>query len=119
MKTRVHGRVLLAVGGAALLAVPFATQAKNQIGMDACIAAFVSERIPENHPLKIVKRDTIKWAFPQDNTIVITTEGRRTGESYGSTTCMVNRKGEVVAMDIQGERVRYADRGAVKQQPRG
>ena len=120
MKNAVHRQVLLAIGSAALMATPLMTQAKSEVGMDACINAFVSEEIPEGHPLKIVKRDsTSRWAFPPDSTIEITAKGRRTGESYGAATCVVNRKGELVAMHIHEERTRYADGGALKQEPRG
>ena len=71
-------------------------------------------------PGTIVKRDsTSRWAFPPDSTIEITAKGRRTGESYGAATCVLNRKGELVAMHIHEERTRYADGGALKQEPRG
>lgn len=120
MKNAVHRQVLLAIGSTALMATPLLTQAKSEIGMDACINAFVSEEIPEGHPLKIVKRDsTSRWAFPKDSTIEITAKGRRTGESYGAATCVVNRKGELVAMHIHEEPARYAGGGALKQEPQG
>lgn len=120
MKTRVHKQILLAVGSAVLITAPLVTQAKSEVGMDACINAFVSEQLPAGHPLKIVKRDTSNgWAFPKDSTIEITTKGRRTGESYGAATCVVNRKGELVAMYVRDERARYADGGALSQEPRG
>jgi hypothetical protein len=88
--------------------------------MDTCINAFVSEQLPAGHPLKIVKRDTTnRWTYPPNSKIEIHAKGRRTGESYGSATCVVNRKGELVAMHVHGERARYADGGALKQESRG
>jgi hypothetical protein len=120
MKNAVHRQVLLAIGSAVLMATPLMTQAKSKVGMDACINAFVSEEIPEGHPVKIVKRDsTSRWVFPKDSTIEISAKGRRTGESYGAATCVVNRKGDLVAMYIHEERARYADTGALKQEPQG
>jgi hypothetical protein len=120
MKNAVHRQVLLAIGSAALMATPLMTQAKGEVGMDACISAFVSEEIPEGHPLKIVKRDSSSaWMSPRNSMIEIAAKGRRTGESYGAATCVVNRKGELVAMHIHEERARYADGGALKQEPRG
>lgn len=124
VKSPVHRQVLLAISSAVLFAAPLASQAgsaaKREIGMDTCINAFVSEQLPAGHPLKIVKRDnTNRWTFPPNSKIEIKAKGRRTGESYGSATCVVNRKGELVAMDVHGERARYADGRTLKQEPRG
>jgi hypothetical protein len=120
MKNAVHRQVLLAIGSAVLMATPLMTQAKSEIGMDACLNAFVSEEIPEGHPVKIVKLDSVSgWMSPRNSTIEITAKGRRSGDSYGAATCVVNRKGELVAMHIHDERARYADGGALKQEPRG
>lgn len=120
MKTRVQRQVLLAIGSAVLLASPLATQARDKVGMDACIDAFVTEQIPSGHPLKIVKRDSSdRFISPPVSKIEISAKGRRSGESYGAATCVVNRKGELVAMQVHGEQLRYADGGARKQEPRG
>jgi hypothetical protein len=120
MNSRVRNKILLVIGSAALLAAPIASQAKDQVAMDACINAFVNEQLPKNHPLKIVKRDTTNhWHFPRSSLVELSAKGRRTGTNYGSATCLVSAKGEVVAMEIHSERVRYADGAQVKQEPRG
>jgi hypothetical protein len=121
-------QVVLAVGALAVLSVSFAAEAgnstsKNDNSMDVCIEAFVSEQLPQNHPLKIVKRDSAirdtpsRWNPPQRSTIEISAKGARTGEDFGSATCVLDRKGELVAMEIKGDRVRMAQGDAKLLEP--
>lgn len=130
MNTQSHKHVLLSVGALAFFGASFAVQAstlkaKNDSAMDACIEAFVSEQVPLNHPLKIVKRDLAsgdtlsRWNFPQRSTIEISAKGARTGQDYGSASCVVDRRGEVVAMQINADRVRMARRDARSSEPQG
>ena len=129
MKLQSRKPVLLAIGALSALGMSFAAQAGSKAqanaAMDVCIEAFVSEQIPQNHPLKIVKRDNrghdtlSRWNFPQRSTIEVSAKGRRTGEDYGSATCVVDRKGELVAMQVNNERVRVARSDAPIGDPQG
>ncbi len=121
MNTRVHKQIVLAIGAAVLMSSPLALQAKDKSGMDVCIDAFVAQQLPAGHPLKVVKRDVSAnpWNFSQASTIAVSAKGRRSGTSYGSAVCTVNRDGELVAMEVREERSRYAKNEVTEQEPRG
>jgi hypothetical protein len=97
---------------AAMAAIPVASHAK-QDAMDTCIQAFVAEQLPQGRKIEIVKRRTsqLQWGSTSTRpaTINVNAKGKRTGQEYGAATCEMNRKGELVAMVVKGERIRYAD----------
>ncbi len=129
MKLQSRKHILLALGALSASGISFAAEAASKgqtdAAMDVCIEAFVSEQIPQNHPLKIVKRDNrghdtlSRWNFPQRSTIEVSAKGRTTGADYGSATCVVDRKGELVAMEINNDRVRVARSDAPIREPQG
>lgn len=129
MKLQSRKHILLAIGALSAscmsIAAEAASKAQADAAMDVCIEAFVSEQIPQNHPLKIVKRDNrghdtlSRWNFPQRSTIEVSAKGRSTGADYGSAKCVVDRKGELVAMEINNDRVRVARSDAPIREPQG
>ena len=129
MKPQSRKHFLLAIGALSTfgmsIAAEAASKAQAEAAMDVCIEAFVSEQLPQNHPLKIVKRDNrgrdtlSRWSSPQRSTIKVSAKGRSTGEDYGSATCVVDRKGELVAMEVNNDRVRVARSDAPIREPQG
>jgi hypothetical protein len=129
MKLQSNKYILLTMSALSAYGMSFAAQAASKTttdaAMDVCIEAFVSEQIPQNHPLKIVKRDNrgndtlSRWNFPQRSTIEVSAKGRYTGADYGSAMCVVDRKGELVAMEINNDRVRVARSDAPMREPQG
>ena len=126
MNMQSNKRILLTIGALSVLGFSFAAEAatkeRAEKAMDVCIEAFVSEQLPLNHPLKIVKRDNAtrdNWNIPQRSTIEVSAKGRRTGQDFGSATCVVDRKGELVAMEINSDRVRVARSDAQLREPQG
>lgn len=129
MNMQSNKRILLTVGALSVLGLSVtanaATKAQTENAMNACIEAFVSEQLPQNHPLRIVKRDIStrdtlsRWSFPQRSKIEVSAKGRRSGQDFGSATCVVDRKGELVAMEINDDGVRVARSDAQMREPQG
>lgn len=94
---------------AIVAAMPVASHAK-QDAMDTCIQAFVAEQLPQGHKIEVVKRDMgqLQWTSSRRAPIKVSARGLRSGKEYGSATCEMNRKGELVAMIVKGERIRFA-----------
>lgn len=127
MNMQSYKQVVLACGALVLFGASVAAQAatKDDKAMDACIEAFVSEQVPLNHPLRIRKVDTSsgdtlsRWNFPRRSTVEVSAKGTRTGTDYGSATCVVDRRGELVAMQMNSDRVRMVSREAQSSEPQG
>jgi len=105
MKTKLIQGAALAV---AVLAAPMLAQAKSTDSIDACIDAFVEAQLPAGHPLQIVKRDEGNRRSARSAMIQVTAKGKKSGKNYGSATCVVDRKGELVAMYVNRQPVRLA-----------
>ena len=122
MNIRIYKQVLLAAATAALMTTPLATQAKDK-AMDTCIDTFVKEQLPEGHSVKVVKRraSSLQWGgtLQQPTRINVSAKGGQSGADYGSATCVMNRKGELIAMEIRGQSARYAESGLPKSTPQG
>lgn len=104
------GKRFLLLGTCALVAMtPIASQAK-QDAMDMCIQAFVAEQLPQGHKFEVVKRDLgqRQWTSSRPVPIKVTAKGKRSGKQYASASCEVNRRGELVAMVVNGARIRVA-----------
>jgi hypothetical protein len=117
MNVRTFAVILPAVAATTLLIAPVTGQAAAyQKAMDTCVTTFVSEHLPEGHPVKIVKR-TRAVGFGQgvetSRTLTVSAKGRKSGASYGSATCVVDQDGALVSLYVEGTRIRVADAGAM------
>jgi hypothetical protein len=117
MNVRTFAVILPAVAATTLLIAPATSQAAAyQKAMDACMTTFVSEHLPEGHPVKIVKR-TRAVGFGQgvdtSRNITVSAKGTQSGASYGSATCVVDQDGALVSLYVEGTRIRVADVGAM------
>ena len=66
--------------------------------MDACIKAFVEERVPKDRTFKIRKLSTTSLVAPQSGRITLTASGARSGTRIASATCVVTEGGDSVAL---------------------
>lgn len=100
---------LLVLGACAIAAMPIASHAK-QNAMDTCIQTFIAEQLPQDHKIEVVKRpiNQLTWSAAPPLKIKVDARGKRSGKQYGSATCEMNRRGELVAMVVNGERTRFA-----------
>jgi hypothetical protein len=120
METRIGKGILCAAALAGLFAAAAASASRSE-GMDSCIQAFVAQEVPQGHPVKLVKheRRDLYWNHQLSNKIVVKTKGKRTGKSYGSATCFVDRDGGLLAMQVEGSRIRVAKSQATERSTGG
>ncbi len=97
------------LGACAIAAMPMASHAK-QSAMDTCIQTFIAEELPQGHKIEVVKRpiNQLTWGATHPTKIRVDARGKRSGKDYGSATCEMNQRGELVAMVVKGERIRFA-----------
>ncbi len=109
METRI-GKGILCVAALAGLFAATGASASRSDGMDTCIQAFVAQELPQGHPVKVVKRERrgMYMSLQPSKEIVLKTKGKRTGNSYGSATCFVDKDGGLLAMQVEGSRIRVA-----------
>jgi hypothetical protein len=104
--------VCLAAAAVVSLA-PLAGQAAPARSLDTCIDAFVSQHLPSGHRIAQVRKvrpsrdafDNFRSRF----TYRVRANGVDTGEEIASATCVVSRKGELLAMRVEPSKVRFAD----------
>jgi len=111
MNTRLLMKASLIAAIAAVSIAPVASQASSKKGLDNCIDTFVKEQVPQGHPVRIVKRARFEYSllgFSGPETYEVHAKGAESGESYGSAKCVVGRKGEVLAMYVEGSPIRLA-----------
>jgi hypothetical protein len=87
-----------------MLAVPFVSQAANDdAAMDACINAFVSQNLPKEQPVKAVHKQDVAASpisiHARAYKIVVSATGVESGKRLARGTCIVNRSGEVIALN--------------------
>lgn len=87
-----------------LLAAPFTTQASaaDDAAMDACISAFVAANLPKEQPVTVRKEEIAASPISihaRAYKIVVSAKGVESGKYVARGTCIVNRDGEVVALD--------------------
>lgn len=113
--------ILCAAAVAGLFATTSATSAPRSEGMNACIQAFVTQTLPQGHPVKVVKREQrdLYWRHYTAKQIEVKAKGKRTGQSYGSATCFVDRDGGLLAMQVEAPRVRVARSEAIERSTGG
>ena len=86
-----------------LMAVPFTSHAGNDdAAMDACISAFVAANLPKEQPVSVRKEEAAASPISihaRAYKIVVSATGVESGKRLARGTCIVNRSGEVVALD--------------------
>lgn len=87
-----------------LLAAPFTTQAgaSDDAAMDTCIKAFVAANLPKEQPVTVRKEEVAVSPISihaRAYKIIVSAKGVESGKYVARGTCIVNRDGEVVALD--------------------
>ena len=86
-----------------LMAVPFTSHAgADDAAMDACINAFVSANLPKEQPVTVRKEEAAASPISvhaRSYKIVVSATGVESGKRLAKGTCVVNRAGEVVALN--------------------
>jgi hypothetical protein len=86
-----------------LLAAPFTSHAgADDVAMDACINAFVSANLPKEQPVTVRKEEVAASPISihaRAYKIVVSATGVESGKRLARGTCIVNRSGEVIALD--------------------
>jgi hypothetical protein len=98
-----------------MLAVPFTSQAANDdAAMDACINAFVAQNLPKEQPVKAVRKEEVAASpvaiHARSYKIVVSATGVESGKRLARGTCIVNRDGEVVALNGKPLQTKLASR---------
>lgn len=92
----------LAVAALALGA-PFASQAGTyDAAMDSCISAFVADSLPKEQPVKVRKEEAVTSPISIHSRaykIMVSAKGVQSGKYLARGTCIVDRTGQVVALN--------------------
>lgn len=85
------------------LAAPFASQAHNyDAAMDSCINAFVSANLPKEQPVTVRKEEAAASPVSIHSRaykIVVSAKGVESGKYLARGTCIVDRSGQVIALN--------------------
>lgn len=85
------------------LATPFTSQAHDHdAAMDSCINAFIAANLPKEQPVMVRKEaaaDSPISLYSRAYKIVVTAKSVNSGKRLARGTCIVDRSGQVVAMD--------------------
>jgi hypothetical protein len=96
MKTR----KLISISATATLAIvavaPSATYA--DAAMDACIEAFVAERVPKDRAVRVRKLSGSNAYTTGTQRITLTAKGSKSGKQIASATCVVSDRGDSVSL---------------------
>ena len=105
----------LSIAAATLaLAAPFASQAHNyDAAMDSCINAFVAANLPKEQPVTI--RKEVEASSPismhaRAYKIVVSAKGVNSGKFVARGTCIVDRDGQVTALNAKPRTQKLASR---------
>jgi hypothetical protein len=102
-KLSILTRSLSTVAAALALVAPFASQAGNHdVAMDSCINAFVAANLPKAQPVTVRKQDAADSPITMHSRaykIVVTAKGVESGKYLARGTCIVDRSGQVVALN--------------------
>jgi hypothetical protein len=86
-----------------IMAAPFASYAgADDAAMDSCIKAFVAANLPKEQPVTVQKEEVAASPISihaRAYKIVLSAKGVESGKYLARGTCIVNRAGEVVALD--------------------
>ena len=92
----------VSIAASMTLLVPSASRADADAAMDACVQAFVSANLPKDQPISVRKIDTIDGPLAaQDRAyrILLTATGKTSGKKLARATCIVDRDGQIIAMN--------------------
>ncbi|HKU15504.1 MAG TPA: hypothetical protein VJQ52_13990 [Steroidobacteraceae bacterium] len=96
-------RRILATTTLVLLASPLAARADAaEQAMDACIQAFVAANLPKGQPVVVDKQDLASGpldAQTRTYKVVLIATGSASGRQIAKSTCLANRRGEVIALN--------------------
>lgn len=96
-------RSLSIAAATAMLATSFASSAANDdMAMDACINAFVSANLPKEQPVTVRKEELAASTInihARTYKIIVSATGVESGKRLAHGTCIVNRSGEVIALN--------------------
>jgi hypothetical protein len=87
-----------------MMAAPFTSHAGNDdAAMDACINAFVAQNLPKEQPVKAVHKEEVAASpvsiHARAYKIVVSATGVESGKRIAKGSCIVNRSGEVIALN--------------------
>src|SRR5690606_7331155 len=92
----------IALASVALVA-PFGSQAGNyDAAMDSCINAFVAASVPKQRPATIRKEEAAASpisSHARSYKIMVSAKGMESGKYLARGTCIVDRSGQVVAVN--------------------
>jgi hypothetical protein len=98
-----HQSALLAVATLALLGSPLVSRADAvEHAMDACVQAFVAASLPKGQRVVVDKQDIASGpldAHSRAYRLVLTATGTTSGRQIAKSTCIANRRGEVIALN--------------------
>lgn len=86
-----------------LIAIPFTSHAdSDDAAMDACIKAFVAANLPKEQPVTVRKEEVAASPISihgRAYKILVSATGVESGKRLAQGSCLVNREGEVIALD--------------------
>jgi hypothetical protein len=101
--TRRPLRGILIATTLSVLALPAASRAGGlDQAMDTCVQAFVAKRLPKEQRVVVDKRRSAYQALDSRShtyRISLTATGRTSGRQLAKGTCVVDRTGEIIALD--------------------
>jgi len=68
--------------------------------MDACIEAFVAQRVPKDRPVRVRKFGAASpyYGAPTEQKITLTAKGAKSGTQIASATCIASADGKSVSL---------------------
>lgn len=100
--TRISKSVAIAVATVAL-AAPFASQANDfDTAMETCIDAFVAASLPKEQPVRVQKHEASSSPlaiYSRGYKIMVSAKGVESGKYLARGTCLVDRSGQVIALN--------------------
>jgi hypothetical protein len=85
-----------------VFALPAASRAGGlDQAIDTCVKAFVAQSLPKEQPIVVEKRSSKNQALDSRTRtyrISLTATGRSSGREFAKGTCVVDRKGEIIAL---------------------
>jgi hypothetical protein len=96
MKTRKLISISATTSLAILAVAPSATYA--DAAMDACIEAFVAERVPKDRAVRVRKLSGSNAYTTGTQRITLTAKGSKSGKEIASATCIVSDRGDSVSL---------------------
>jgi len=107
-------KTLSIAAATAMLAAPFTSQAdSHDVAMDACINAFVAANLPKEQPVTVRKQEVASSPISthaRSYKIVVNATGVESGKRLARGTCIVNRTGEVIAINGKAPTTKLAAR---------